>query len=177
MTYESLLHDLKQVYMYFLAFLVRFLEKIKEYPLIMLSLFILVVLPVLYFIFSFIASASASTDDVAEQGYQIYRNFKIREQKRKLKEQNEAFKREKINRQRRAYDLAQTFFANNPDRMSISIMGHKFFQDGFEHRNWSEERRKARRNYYSYHSNQQVNSSSTSHQGSSANIDVTVDDD
>lgn len=177
MTYETLLYDLKLIYVYFYDMFSKFLATLKQYPVIVLSLLVLIALPALYFVFSFIASVSDSTDDITAEGFRIYKAFKIRENKKKMKAEREAFKREKINKQQRAYDLAQTFFANNPDRMSISIMGHKFFQDGFENRNWSEERRKARRNYYSYRSNQQVNSSSTSHQGSSANIDVTVDDD
>jgi len=177
LTYESLLNDLQTSYTWFYGLFRQFLNLISGYPIIMLGLFFTITLPVFYLLFDFFGNLSDAPGDMTKEGFRIYKLIKHREEKIKKTAEREAFKREKANQHMRAYEIAQTFFANNPEVMSISIMGHKFFQDGFEHKNWSDERRKARRNRFAYHSFEPVNSSSASPQRSRANIDVEVDDD
>lgn len=137
MTYESLLSDLQTVFEYFMEMLQKFITSVSQYPFIMLGIFLLISFPVLLLIFDFIISLISSGEDITTEGFRIFKAFKLRENKKKMKAQREAFDREKINKQKRAYEIAQTFFENNPNRMSISIMGFKFYQDGFENKNWS----------------------------------------
>lgn len=161
MTYESLLNDLRLVYEHFIGFLGEFIDNLTDKPLIMLSLFILLALPALCLIFTFFASVAYSSDDMVSEGFNVYRNFKIRENKKKIKREQEAFKREKMNKQIRAYEMAQTFFKNNPNRMSVSIMGFKFYQDGFENKNWSNSKKTRVTKKYKFDSNGELIHSGT----------------
>lgn len=175
MTYDKLFSDLTAVSDYFIKVFTNLYVFINSQPLLVLAVFVTISLPAIFIIISFFSDLSDSSDEVTAEGFGIYKSIKNKQNKKKMEEQRKAFQREKINKQVRAYQLAQTFFENNPDRMSVSIMGHKFFQSGFELENWSNRHRNSRNRRYNYTTSHD-NSSSTTHQGSSANIDVVVDD-
>lgn len=155
MTYETLLHDLNQAYMYFLTAFSRFLNVIKQHPLIMLSLFIVVSLPILTYIFIFISTASDTADDMTTEGFRIYKYFKSDKFKRSSKELRVKF-----------HDMKKGV---NNKKLDKAIMKWDKVPLKNNYINKS--------NYDLINSSRFVNSSSESRQGSSANIDVEYDDD
>lgn len=155
MTYESLLHDLNQAYMYFLTMLSRFLNILRQYPVIMLSLFILLSLPAVFYIFTFISFSSDVADDMTSEGFRMYKYFKSDKFRRKANQIRFDFHKMKKNMQHKKLTASIEKWDKVPLKKSYINKS----------------------NYDLINSSFRVNSSSKSRQGSSANIDVEYDDD
>lgn len=169
MTYESLLSGLTEISDWFVLLVTRCLDFISQYPLAMLAVIVVVVFPFVPFIFSFIQDFADSSEGMANSVIDSYKLFKLHKKKKEEKKHREAFLKEKQNKQVRAYQIAQEFFENNPHIMSISVMGHKFFQKDFEKKHWGGKR------YYSPITKGNPSTSSTRY--NSAKIEVEKDDD
>lgn len=182
MTYDTLFIDLKSVYDYFLTVFGRLIDYINNYPLLILGIFVTVSLPSIYFIVSLISYLSESTDDVTAEGFRIYKVFKNKKQKKEEKEMRESFRRDKEFNKQLLYNqgklLANTFFSNNPQRMSIRINGFTYYQDGFENKRWGNSKKtrvtkkyKIDQNGGIYLSNQSISSTETYDNTSSQQLD------
>lgn len=155
MTYESLLNDFRAVYEWFYASFQRLLFSVEGKPLVKLGLFVIIALPALYFLFDFILSLSDSGEDMINEGYKIYKQFKRHNINSTSKETRKAFHKTKNSFNQKKLKASIEKWDNVPlSKNFINPAAYNIIT-----------------NY------KKVNSSSPSHQGSSANIDVEVDDD
>lgn len=184
MTYDKLFADLTAVSDYFIKVFTNLYVFINSQPLLVLAVFVTISLPAIFIIISFFSDLSDSSDEVTAEGFAIYKTIRLRQNKKKMEEQRKAFQREKINKQVRAHQLAQTFFENNPGRMSVSIMGHRFYQDGFENKHWGNSKKtrvtknyKINENGEMYLTKQTISSSSTYDNTSSDHLEEVFDAD
>lgn len=127
-----------------------FVGKITGYQLVIFALIMVIAVPAFGYLLDFIRDLNADSGEVLSNGVKFHEHVvKTKAKKAELIEK-ENFKKIKtqkaINAQIRAKALADEFFKNNPNKMSISIMGFKFFQKDFEKKNWSSGNR--RRSYY-----------------------------
>lgn len=153
MTYETLLYNLKLVYTYFYGMFASFLAHISQYPVIVLSLIILIALPALYLVFSFVSSLSDSSDDITTEGIRIYKYFKSDKFKKKSKEMRMNFHKTKKYFEQKKLNNTLRKMENVPLKIP------------------------ERYQYLYSPAPKKVNPSSASTQRSSANIDVEYDED
>lgn len=188
MTYDTLFSDLKEVTDYFLTVFTKLILFINSNPLMVLAVFITVSLPVVYLIFSFFVSVSDISSDITTDTIGIYKFFQLKKKKKEEKEMLESFRRDKEHNKQVIYDqgkrLADTFFSNNPQRMSIRINGFTYYQNGFENKHWGNSKKtrvtkkyKIDENGELYLSNQSISSTETYDNTSSQQLEEKYDAD
>lgn len=188
MTFDTLFNDLKSVYEYFITVFGRLIVYINSQPLLVLGVLVTVTLPAVYLIISFIIFLSDSSEDITTEGFRIYRIFKNKKIQKEEKERRESFKKDtEFNRQMRyeqGKKIANTFFSNNPNRMTVRVNGFTYYQEGFENKHWGNSKRtrvtkkyKISENGEIYHSNTSITSTETYDNTSSEQLEEKYDAD
>lgn len=152
MDFSSLFEDISATLNYIVLFIGDFVSKITGYQLVIFALIMVIAIPAFGYLLDFIRDVNADSGEVLNNGIKFHEHIvKTKAKKAELLEK-ENFKKIKmqksINAQIRAKALADEFFKNNPNKMSISIMGFKFFQKDFEKKTWNNGGR--RRSHSSY---------------------------
>lgn len=151
MSYNSIFNSLGTASDWFInRFLIPFFDFIESTPLISAAIMITVGLPLVLLVLISIANFSHSAEDFTynESNRMFLRSSKLYRKihKKQIYEERERQKTE-------AQALANEFFSNNPNRMSVTVNGFRFMQDGFEKKKWGNSKRARVTKTYSFDKN------------------------
>lgn len=135
MSFESVFGDLNTAFDYFFSVFANFVYHLKQYPIVVAALIIGLSLPAFALIFDFISGLSHDSENIGNAVFDEYMSFQRKSDK--IKKQTEF-----QTRKAEASAKAETFFKNNVSRMSVNIDGFKFYQPGFENKNWGNRKKR-----------------------------------